>query len=311
MRSATCRRSDHRRARTSKVEMDLDKIYRNHPLREETILARLAAHHIPVDRVSEWDLAIDPDTNITDQNHSGGVQSVFELAVSARITAQSVVADIGAGLGGSARTLGQAFGCSVIAYEQDAGRCADAESLTKRASLSHLVRIVHGDALSSSVIPGSVDVLWGQAAWIHFADPAALLKKWIPSLRPGGAIAIADAFLARPPGKAGERTLVSDLEQAWGGYLRPIDEWINLLRDYGFETFRMFDRTAQASMSCRQLASVAGKWPAGAVSDEETTSWRLALEAYDSGLVCNQQLIATRVDGGPEGPHYIPCTIPV
>jgi SAM-dependent methyltransferase len=274
--------------------MDLDKIYRHHPLREETILARLAAHHIPVDRLSEWDLAIDPDTNITDQNHSGGVQSVFELAVSARITAQSRVADIGAGLGGSARTLAQAFGCSVMAYEQDAGRCADAESLTKRAGLSHLVRVVPGDALSAFVIPSTVDVLWGQAAWIHFADPAALLKTWIPSLRPGGTVAIADAFLARPPEKEGERSLVSDLAQAWGGYLRPLDEWINLLRDFGFSSFRRFDRTAQSNMSFRQLVAAAVKWPAGAASDEETASWRLALKAYDSGLVCNQQLIAMR-----------------
>src|SRR5262245_9608827 len=207
MRSATCRRSDHRRARTSKVEMDLDKIYRNHPLREETILARLAAHHIPVDRVSEWDLAIDPDTNITDQNHSGGVQSVFELAVSARITAQSVVADIGAGLGGSARTLAQAFGCSVVAYEQDAGRGADAESLTKRAGPSDLAGIVHGDAVSSSATPSTVGRSWRQAGWTHLPAPAALLTEGRPAFGPGGAVAIADAFLARRPGRASERTL--------------------------------------------------------------------------------------------------------
>ena len=102
--------------------MDLDAIYASHPLNERTLLARVERQGIPLNELNEWSLAVDPDTDITDQNHPGGVEAVLTLAVEARVCAASTVVDVGAGLGGSARVLSQAFGCLVIGIEQDPNR---------------------------------------------------------------------------------------------------------------------------------------------------------------------------------------------
>ena len=102
--------------------ISLDAIYASHPLNERTLLARIERQGIPLAGLNEWSLAIDPDTGITDQNHPGGVEAVLTLAVAANVCVTSTVVDVGAGLGGPARVLAQAFGCSVVGIEQDPNR---------------------------------------------------------------------------------------------------------------------------------------------------------------------------------------------
>src|SRR4029077_15305701 len=148
--------------------MDLDAIYSSHPLRAETILARLGRAGTDLKRLTELQLAVDPETELTDQNHSGGMQSVLELALAAGVTAASTVVDIGCGLGGSARVLAAEFGCRVIGIERDIARCRDARRLTSLVHLDHLVSIQQADALAGDVRLRDADVIWGQGAWIHF-----------------------------------------------------------------------------------------------------------------------------------------------
>jgi SAM-dependent methyltransferase len=270
--------------------LSLDEIYAAHPLREETILARLGANASGT--LTEWHLAIDPDTAITDQNHSGGVQAVLELALAAGVSAATTVADAGAGLAGSARVLAQAFGCRVDAYERDPGRCRDAASLTRRVGLERLVRIVQTDALTSSPPAGSIDVLWGQAAWIHFPDLDRFLDAWLPALRPGGRVAIADAHLLREEANADEETLIRRLERAWGGYLRPLAAWTGALERRGVRRIRVNDRSREAVRSFDEMIDASSRWPNGYATDAERESWALARRAFADGLVGNFQLTA-------------------
>jgi predicted O-methyltransferase YrrM len=274
--------------------MDLDAIYASHPLNERTLLARLERQGIPLDRLNEWSLAIDPDTDITDQNHPGGVEAVLTLAVEARVCATSTVVDVGAGLGGSSRVLAQAFGCSVIGIEQDQNRYEAAVRLTDRVGLADRVRFLKHDALSGTAGIENVDVLWGQSAWVHFPNPAAFLDVWIPLVRPRGRVAMSDAFLLREPSAPEELDVVRSLEKHWGAYLMPVARWQRALEARRCAVAHLHDRTEEARAHLEKCLSVSLKWPDGTVTAAERNGWLLARKALDRGLIGTRQLIAIK-----------------
>ena len=70
-----CRRARDREGCVTRER--LLEIYATHPLREETILARIARQRGTLEGATELDLAHDSLTEITDQNHVGGVASVI------------------------------------------------------------------------------------------------------------------------------------------------------------------------------------------------------------------------------------------
>ncbi len=275
--------------------MDLDEIYRHHPLSKQTILARLATQGVGADRINEWHLAIDPITELTDQNHSGGVQATLEIASLAGVDAGCTVVDIGAGLGGSARVLAEAYRCTVVAIEENSRRCADAIELTRMVGLSDRVSVRQQDALASRGDAGGVDVLWGQAAWIHFPDPDAFFDLWTPALAPGGRIAMADSHLNRPPSSAAEAEALQQLESVWGARLLPLELWERAIEKRRCTIVLRQDRTDEAIASCRRLIDVSGHWPPGIATEAEQRSWHLALSAYTDGLVRAYRLIARAV----------------
>ena len=272
----------------------LDAIYASHPLNERTLLARLERQGIPLAGLSEWSLAIDPDTGITDQNHPGGVEAVLTLAVAAKVGVTSAVVDIGAGLGGPARVLAQAFGCSVVGIEQDQNRYEAAVRLTERVGLASRVTFRKHDALSGTAGLENIDVLWGQSAWVHFPNPEAFLDLWIPTIRPRGRVVMSDAFLLREPSGSEELHVVRSLEHFWGAHLLPIDRWKSALEARRCAVMHVHDHTGEARAHFRNCLSVSSKWPNGTVTAAETHSWLCAGEALERGLIGARQLIAIK-----------------
>jgi predicted O-methyltransferase YrrM len=274
--------------------INLDAIYASHPLNERTLLARTERQGIPLAGLTEWTLAIDPDTGITDQNHPGGVEAVLTLAVAAKVSLTSTVVDVGAGLGGPARVLARAFGCSVVGIEQDQNRYKAAVRLTALVGLASRVTFLRHDALSGTAGLENIDVLWGQSAWVHFPNPEAFLDLWIPTLRPGGRVVMSDAFLLREPSGSEELHILRSLEKLWCAYLRPIDRWQNALESRRCAVLHVHDRTSEARAHFRNCLSVSSNWPNGTVSADETHSWLCACEGLERRLIGTRDLIAIK-----------------
>jgi cyclopropane fatty-acyl-phospholipid synthase-like methyltransferase len=274
--------------------MDLDAIYASHPLNERTILARLDRQGIPLSGLREWSLAIDPDTDITDQNHAGGVQAVLTLAAAAGVSDTSAVVDIGAGLGGSARVLAEAFDCSVVGVEQDQRRCDEAIRLTALVGLSSRVRFLRHDALSGTADIEHVDVLWGQSAWVHFPSPETFLDLWLPVVRANGRVAMSDAFLLREPAGSEETRAVRSLESLWSAHLVTIDRWRRALEARRCAVGHLHDRSEEARSHFKNCLSVSARWPDGTVTPAEKDSWVWATDLLDRGLIGAMQLVAVR-----------------
>jgi predicted O-methyltransferase YrrM len=272
--------------------MDLSTIYGSHPVCERNILARLERHDIPLTNVTEWSLAIDSDTQITDQNHPGGVQSVVALAAAARISATSFVIDVGAGIGGSARVLAQAYGCEVVGIERDAGRCEQAIRLTALVGLSDHVRFLEHDALADTAGIAHVDVLWGQSAWAHFPSPDRFLDLWVGAVKTGGRIAMADAFVVEA--RLDEAQIMRELQQLWAVHLLPFGRWRGALEQRHCHVVHSRDRSEEASAYFKELLAISPTWPEGTVSAQEQRSWVLADQALDRGLITMSELVAVK-----------------
>jgi sarcosine/dimethylglycine N-methyltransferase len=267
-------------------------LYAQHPLREETILARVQRQRGSLDGVTELDLAHDSVTEITDQNHVGGVAAVVQLAVRAAIDPRSRVLDAGAGLGGSARCLAHLFGCRVDGVELSPLRAADAENLTRRVQLEALVASICGDVLSVELPSRHYDVVWGQGAWMHLADPAAFFARAAAALVANGRIAFEDACLLDAPRSEPDARLVEDLARLWGGRFMTRDAWHAALGASGFEVVTTDDLTHDFVTHFRRLIAIARSHGSSLYPAHETEAFEHAIRLAGSGVIGYARFVA-------------------
>ena len=78
-----------------------------------SILERLRRTRATLDGLTAADLAADEATELTDQNHVGGMRFVRELAEAVGLRREHRVLDLGCGLGGSARIMAALYECQV------------------------------------------------------------------------------------------------------------------------------------------------------------------------------------------------------
>src|SRR5712672_2083413 len=146
---------------------NIGELYKKHPLRRETILARIRKQRKSLEGISEVDLALDPDSATTDQNHVGGIGFVVELAKAAGIHFATRVVDLGCGLGGSMRVLSYLYGCKATGYDASEERITEAKELTHLVKLEDFVEFKEADVMSCEVPNTQFDVIWGQSSWTH------------------------------------------------------------------------------------------------------------------------------------------------
>ena len=143
---------------------------------------------------------LDPDDLAAiDEFHGLGRAATLALAELAEVGAGTRVLDVGAGIGGPARTLTRHFGAEVTALDPTARFCALHEELNRRAGLTEQIEVVRGDGREMSFEDGRFEVVLTQAVWPSVEDKAALLAEIHRVLVPGGRLAIFEA-MAGPGG---------------------------------------------------------------------------------------------------------------
>jgi sarcosine/dimethylglycine N-methyltransferase len=177
--------------------------YDTHPINEHEILSKLTAKGVNLERLSEDEL------KEFDQDHYGGYDATDTLASLAGIRRDHRVLDVCCGLGGPARRIAQRIGCKVTGLDLTQSRIDSAKRLTERVGLSHLVEFVQGDATRMPLPSERFDRAYGQEAWIHIADKAALLGECRRVLKPGGILAFSD-IIAREPLTEAEATQMAE-----------------------------------------------------------------------------------------------------
>jgi SAM-dependent methyltransferase len=275
---------------TSEQQTLLD-IYARHPLRERTILERIMRQRGTLDGITELDLAQDSLTEITDQNHVGGVAFVVQLAACAGIGATSRVLDIGSGLGGSTRCLAHLFGCHAHGVELTPLRCEEGARLTQRVHLDRLVTSTCGDILAVDLPSRAFDVIWGQGAWIHIADTAALFARAAGAITSGGCLVFEEACLTRVP-RADESRLLERQELLWGGRFLPHDGWRGALGSAGFTVQGIDNLTGAFVAHFQRLSTIARTHGAGAYPPNETEAFEHAIALAKAGVIGYARFLA-------------------
>jgi SAM-dependent methyltransferase len=270
-------------------------IYATHPLREDTILERVLRRRGTLEGLTELDLAHDSLTEITDRNHVGDVGSLVQLALAAGVQSTSRVLDIGSGLGGSARCLACFFGCRVDGVELSPARCEQAARLTTLVGLDHLVSFQCGDILSTVLPARAFDVIWGQGAWLHIPDAAALFALAARALAPRGRMAFEEAYLARAPRGASEVSALAELERLWGGAFLSREDWRAALGSASLEVTAFDAMTNQFLAHFERLAHIARAQGQGQFPVHEMDAYTRAIELARDGVIGYSRVIARRL----------------
>lgn len=116
-----------------------------------------------------------------------------------RLTPESRVLDIACGRGGPALILAGAHGCRIRGIELRSGFTDVARQRIAAAGLGRLIEIETGDAAQAELPPEAYEAalcIGASFVWGTIADAAAAL---VPSVRPGGGLAIGEPFWLRWP----------------------------------------------------------------------------------------------------------------
>jgi SAM-dependent methyltransferase len=125
-----------------------------------------------------------------DEFHGLGRAATLTMAELAGISKGDRVLDVGAGIGGPARTLATHLGARVTALDPTRRFCELNEELCRRSGLEQLVQVVRGDARRMPARDGKFDVAWTQAVWPNVDDKQAMVGEIHRVLKPGGRLAL-------------------------------------------------------------------------------------------------------------------------
>jgi len=134
---------------------------------------------------------LDPDDLAgLDEFHGLGRAATLTMADLATISEGERVLDVGAGIGGPARTLAAHRGALVTALDPTRRFCDLNEDLCRRSRLDDTIQVVCGDAGRMPIDDGQFDVVWTQAVWPNIDDKQAMLSEMHRVLKDGGRLAL-------------------------------------------------------------------------------------------------------------------------
>lgn len=174
-----------------------------------------------------------------DEFHIRGREATRELAELADL--QNVhVLDIGAGLGGPARTLSAEFGCRVTGIDLTEAYCRTAEALTQKVGLAERISFFPGDATDMTFDSASFDVAWMVHTAMNIEDKPRLVDEIGRVLKPAGRFAFYEIF--------GGENSPPHFPVPWAdgpelNFLADADEFQRMLEEAGFEKHTVRDVT--------------------------------------------------------------------
>jgi MPBQ/MSBQ methyltransferase len=176
-----------------------------------------------------------------DELHIGGREATRALARLAGLQPGMAVLDVGAGIGGPARTLAAEFGCRVTGLELVGEFCRAARALTEAVGLSALVSFEEGDAQQMPFPDHSFNAVWMQQMTVNVPDKAMLFREAGRLLRPGGLLALFEVCA----GRGGQPHYpVPWADSPAISFLEPPDAMRRLLEAEGFRIAAWEDATA-------------------------------------------------------------------
>ncbi len=179
------------------------------------------------------------DLTSLDQYHYLGTAACDQAIATLQLQPASVILDLGAGIGGTARYVQQQVGCQTVAVELQAHLHQLGQELSERSQSP--VTHVQGDmlALDHLGLPPA-DAWLSLLVILHIADKARLWPQTYNALKPGGRFYIED-YYARTPLNAAQQQQLEDTVAA--APLLSRADYIASLEAAGFVDIHFVDMT--------------------------------------------------------------------
>ncbi|WP_254666845.1 methyltransferase domain-containing protein [Streptomyces sp. WMMB 714] len=123
-------------------------------------------------------------------------RTVQRMADKLGLDESSVVLDLGAGYGGSARYVTETHGSSVIALNLSEVENERNRQENARRGLTGKIEVVDGSFEDIPCPDESIDVVWSQDAFLHSGNRLRVLEEIARVLRPGGQLIFTDPMAA-------------------------------------------------------------------------------------------------------------------
>lgn len=168
----------------------------------------------------------------------GAIESTRHLAEMAGINRDSLVLDVGSGLGGPARYLAKTYRCRVHGINLSELQIKTARRLTEEADLEDLVDFSFGDAESLPFTVDAFSVIWIMNMFYHVLNKFEALRGFYRILCPNGVLAFADWVITdRTTEEEHER-----LRQVWQNpSFGTIEQYTKFIEGVGFTITRVKD----------------------------------------------------------------------
>jgi sarcosine/dimethylglycine N-methyltransferase len=116
--------------------------------------------------------------------------------VAQKLDPSSRVLDVGAGYGGAARYLANAYGCRVTALNLSEKENERSREMNRTLSLDRIIDVVDGSFESIPAADASFDLAWSQDAILHSGHRDQVIGEIARVLRPGGDLIFTDPMQA-------------------------------------------------------------------------------------------------------------------
>ena len=141
--------------------------------------------HIGLYRSREESIAVASTRTVATMAHELGT-----------LSDQTLIADFGAGYGGSARWLARTFGCHVACVNLSEVQNDRNRSITASAGLGDRIEVYDASFEDAPLEAGTFDHVWSQDSLLHAGDRARVLDEVDRILRPGGTFIFTDPMQA-------------------------------------------------------------------------------------------------------------------
>lgn len=202
------------------------------------------------------DGATTADLAAVDEFHIRGRKATLELAQGLALSAGSRVLDLGAGLGGPARTLAETYGCHVTGIDLTPEFCAVAKVLSAKTGLSDRVEFIEGDATDLPFGDATFDAAMTIHVAMNIAAKDRLYAEARRVLKPGGRFGVYDVMQGEGGGILYPVPWARDASIS---FVATPDEVEALLTGAGFRVLDRRDSTEESGAWFASLAAARAK----------------------------------------------------